>query len=163
MQRSVQLLLGSQNGFAGRLKTPRPQPSSLRAKPMPIVRIDAPITLAPDRLRGVADAVHTALVAHMDVPPADRFQIIRRHEEAHLLIDETYPSVARSPDAVIISIALRAGRSDEQKRAFYKAVVANAAANAAFRPDDLLITVSENALIDWSFGRGEVFPAPPKA
>jgi 4-oxalocrotonate tautomerase len=107
--------------------------------------------------------VHAALVAHMDVPPADRFQVIRRHAQEHLLIDETYPGVARSRDAVIIAVALRAGRSDEQKRSFYKAVVANAAASARFRPDDLLIAVSENALIDWSFGRGEVFPAPPKA
>jgi hypothetical protein len=39
---------------------------------MPLVRIDAPAALAPDRLRAVADAVHAALVTHMNVPEADR-------------------------------------------------------------------------------------------
>jgi 4-oxalocrotonate tautomerase len=130
---------------------------------MPIVRIDAPEALAANRLRGVADAVHEALAATMNVPPADRFQIISRHAPDALLIDPTYPGVARTGDAVIITVALRAGRSDEQKRAFYKAVVAGAASKATMKPDDLLIALSENALIDWSFGRGEVFPAPPKA
>jgi phenylpyruvate tautomerase PptA (4-oxalocrotonate tautomerase family) len=129
---------------------------------MPIVRIDAPEGLAANRLRGVSDAVHEALVATMNVPPADRFQIINRHAPDALLIDPAYPGVARTGDAVIIAVALRAGRTDEQKRAFYKALVAEAAARAAMKPDDLLIALSENALIDWSFGRGEVFAAPPK-
>ncbi len=130
---------------------------------MPVVRIDAPEALSAARLRGVADAVHEALVAAMDVPPNDRFQIINRHAPERLLIDPAYPGVSRSGEAVIVAVALRAGRSEAQKRAFYKAVVAGAAAKAGMKPDDLLIALSENALIDWSFGRGEVFPAPPRA
>jgi phenylpyruvate tautomerase PptA (4-oxalocrotonate tautomerase family) len=129
---------------------------------MPIVRIDAPESLAANRLRGVADAVHATLVATMDVPESDRFQIISRHAPDGLLIDAVYPGVARTGDAVIIAVALRAGRTDGQKRAFYKTLVAEAATRAAMKPDDILVALSENTLIDWSFGRGEVFPAPPK-
>jgi phenylpyruvate tautomerase PptA (4-oxalocrotonate tautomerase family) len=127
---------------------------------MPVVRIDAPSALPENRLKALADAVHSGLVTAMNVPPSDRFQIINRHDAATLLIDPAYPGVSRTAEAVIVAIALRAGRTDEQKRAFYKAVVAQAERVGGFKPDDILIALSENTLIDWSFGRGEVFPPP---
>jgi phenylpyruvate tautomerase PptA (4-oxalocrotonate tautomerase family) len=127
---------------------------------MPLVRIDLPAKLAPRRLRAVADAVHAALVAHMNVPEADRFQIITRHQAPHLLLDPHYPSVERTADALVISVVLRAGRTDAQKQAFYRAVVEQAAEDAALRPDDIMIALSENSPLDWSFGRGEALYAP---
>jgi 4-oxalocrotonate tautomerase len=127
---------------------------------MPLVRIDAPAALARRRLQAVADAVHAALVAHMNVPEADRFQIIARHEAQYLLIDPHYPSVERTAEALVVSVALRAGRTDAQKQAFYRSVVATAAEDAGIKPDDIMIALSENAPIDWSFGRGEALYAP---
>jgi 4-oxalocrotonate tautomerase len=122
---------------------------------MPLVRIDAPEALPPSRLRAVADAVHAALVAHMNVPADDRFQIISRHQPADLLIDPHYPGMQRSAEALTVTVMLRAGRSDAQKQAFYRAVVEDAAARAGMRPDDIMIALSENTPLDWSFGRGE--------
>lgn len=126
---------------------------------MPLVRIDAPAALPSERLRAVADAVHAALVAHMNVPEADRFQIITRHEPRHLLIDPHYPSVERTAEALVVSVALRAGRTDERKQAFYRAAVAGAAEHAGIKPDDIMIALSENTPMDWSFGRGEAMYA----
>jgi phenylpyruvate tautomerase PptA (4-oxalocrotonate tautomerase family) len=126
---------------------------------MPLVRIDAPAALPPARLRAVADAVHAALVAHMNVPEADRFQVITRHEPENLLIDPRYPSVERTAEALLVSVSLRAGRTDAQKQAFYRAVVAEAEAHAAIKPDDVMIALSENTPMDWSFGRGEALYA----
>lgn len=128
---------------------------------MPLVRIDAPVALAANRLRAAADAVHAALVAHMNVPEADRFQIITRHESQHLLIDPYFPSVERTTEALVVSVTLRAGRTDAQKQAFYQTAVAGAAEHAGIKPDNVMIALSENAPIDWSFGRGEAFYAPP--
>ncbi|MGL4438501.1 MAG: tautomerase family protein [Bosea sp. (in: a-proteobacteria)] len=127
---------------------------------MPLVRIDAPAALSHKRLRAVADAVHNALVTHMNVPVADRFQVITRHEAQHLLIDPHYPSVERTAEALVVSVALRAGRTDAQKQAFYRAVVTGAVEHAAIKPDDIMIALSENAPMDWSFGRGEALYAP---
>ncbi|MCX7324171.1 MAG: tautomerase family protein, partial [Hyphomicrobiales bacterium] len=86
---------------------------------MPLVRIDAPAALLQHRLRAAADEIHAALVSHMNVPETDRFQIITRHESQHLLIDPHFPSVERTSEALVISVALRAGRTDAQKPAFY--------------------------------------------
>lgn len=130
---------------------------------MPLVRIDAPAALPHERLRAVADAVHAALVTHMHVPEADRFQIISRHDAQHLLIDPHYPSVERTEEALIVSVMLRAGRTEAQKLAFYRAVVAQAARLGGIKPDDILIALSENAPLDWSFGRGEALYAPAAA
>jgi phenylpyruvate tautomerase PptA (4-oxalocrotonate tautomerase family) len=126
---------------------------------MPIVRIDAPAALQPERLRAVADAVHAALVTHMNVPEADRFQIISRHDAAHLLIDPHYPSVERTGEALIVAVTLRAGRTDARKQAFYRTVGAGAHEHAGIKPDDVMIALNENAPIDWSFGRGEALYA----
>ena len=127
---------------------------------MPLVRIDAPASLPAKRLRRVADAVHDALMAHMNVPLADRFQIISRHDAQDLLIDQHYPSVERTQEALIVTVILRAGRTDAQKQAFYRAVVADAARNGGMKPDDVMISLGENTSMDWSFGRGEALYAP---
>ncbi|MEJ1160993.1 tautomerase family protein [Prosthecomicrobium sp. N25] len=121
---------------------------------MPLVQIDVPALLAPERVRALADAVHDALVATVGVPPADRFQVIRRHQSGDLLVDPAYLGIARGPEAVIVAIAFRRGRTDEQKRALYRAIAAGAALEAELRPEDVMVVLTENGPADWSFGRG---------
>ncbi len=83
---------------------------------MPLVRISVPAATHAETVRGLADAVHDALVETVDVPSADRFQIITRHDVDHLIIDRTYFGVSRSAAAVIVQIAFRRGRTEVQKR-----------------------------------------------
>ena len=54
---------------------------------MPLVRISVPASATAETVRGLADAVHLAMVETIDVPPTDRFQIITRHETDHLIVD----------------------------------------------------------------------------
>jgi 4-oxalocrotonate tautomerase len=42
----------------------------------------------------------------------------------------------------------------EQKQAFYKRTVELLAERAGVRPEDVMITLSENGPEDWSFGNG---------
>lgn len=119
---------------------------------MPLVRLDLPKNLA-DQARPIADAVHNALVSAIGIPADDRFQVINLHDPAHLIIDANYLGIARSPNALIVQIYLRQGRSVELKKALYAAIAANLVA-LGLRAEDVLVSLSENDLPDWSFGLG---------
>lgn len=80
---------------------------------MPLVRLDVPDHLDSARVAGLADAVHAALVATVGVPAADRFQFVQRHAAADRIVDAAFPDLQRSRDAVVVSITLRRGRSDD--------------------------------------------------
>ena len=120
---------------------------------MPLVKIHVPAHLADAKVRALADAVHSALVATCDVPAADRFQLITRYAETARSIDPVFPNLSRTPDASIVEIALRRGRTDDQKRGLYRQTVEHAEAGG-WRADDIMIALAENNLADWSFGGG---------
>ena len=130
---------------------------------MPLVRISVPASATAETVRGLADAVHLAMVETVDVPPTDRFQIITRHETDHLIVDPTYFGVARSPAAMIVHITFRHGRSEAQKRALYRTIAANAAQSAGVRAADIMVVLTENDRIDWSFGDGVAQMSPEPA
>lgn len=119
---------------------------------MPLVRLDLPQTLA-DQARPIADAVHNALVSAIGIPADDRFQVIALHAPEHLIIDAHYLGIPRSGKALIVQIYLRKGRSVELKKALYAAIAANLTA-LGLRAEDVLVSLSENDLPDWSFGLG---------
>lgn len=119
---------------------------------MPLVRLDLPQSLA-DQARPIADAVHSALVSAIGIPADDRFQVINLHDPAHLIIDANYLGIARSPNALIVQIYLRQGRTVDLKKALYAAIAANLVA-LGLRAEDVLVSLSENDLPDWSFGLG---------
>ncbi len=116
---------------------------------MPLVRITARDSRSSAALDALGDAVHTALVETMNVPPDDRFQIRARVPAAELVADAQYLGIERR-DPVIVEISLRAGRTVEMKRAFYARVVEL----AGIRPEDVTIVLNENGPADWSFGNG---------
>src|SRR5687767_7418331 len=120
---------------------------------MPLARISVPAHLSAEKIRALADAVHEALVATCDVPPNDRFQLISRFPAEAMLIDPSFPDVARSADASIVEIIFLAGRDDQRKQRLYRDLVERAVA-AGFRADDIMVALTENAPIDWSHGRG---------
>lgn len=123
---------------------------------MPLARISVPTHLSADRVRALADAVHEALVATCDVPPGDRFQLISRFAAEAMIIDPSFPNVARSAEASIVEITFLAGRDDQKKRRLYRDIVERAVA-AGFRADDVMVALTENAPIDWSLGRGTAY------
>ena len=122
---------------------------------MPLVRIDLPSTIEPERRGLIGDVVYRAMADVLNVPDGDKFQIITAHDPHSLRIDPTYLDVDRSADAFIVDITLNAGRTVEFKRQFYATVVERLNAEANVRPQDVLIVLTEVAKENWSFGNGE--------
>ena len=121
---------------------------------MPLARIDLPAGKPPGYGPAVADAVYEALIATLNVPRGDRFQVISEHGRDTLLIDPTYLGIDRSADALLIQVTLSEGRSVEVKKAFYKAVADGLHERIGLRREDVFINLVEVKKENWSFGHG---------
>lgn len=122
---------------------------------MPLVRIDLAAGKPPEYRRAVGEVVYDAMVATLNVPPNDRFQIIAEHAPGDFVIDPTYLGIDRSPDCIAIQVTLNEGRTVEAKRAFYKALADGLHARLALRREDVFVNLVEVRKENWSFGRGE--------
>jgi len=127
---------------------------------MPLVRISVPANRDASYRRNVSDAIHRALVDVIAIPPADRFHIITAHAPEDLIFDPGYLDVTRTPGFLAVHITLRRGRAPEKKRALYRAIADNVSAATGTRVEDVMVVVSENEPIDWSFGGGVAQYAP---
>ena len=123
---------------------------------MPLARISVRAHLAPAKIRALADAAHDSSVETCGVPPNDRFQLVSTYAREMMVIDPTFPDVARTPDASIIEILFLEGRTVDQKRNLFRRI-ADRAVRAGFSGDDVVIVLTENAPADWSLGRGRAF------
>jgi phenylpyruvate tautomerase PptA (4-oxalocrotonate tautomerase family) len=121
---------------------------------MPLARIDLPAGKPAPYGRAVADVVYEAMVATLNAPKDDRFQVICEHAADSLLIDPSYLGIARSADALIIQLTLNEGRTIEVKKAFYKAVADGLHARLGLRREDVVINLVEVKKENWSFGNG---------
>jgi 4-oxalocrotonate tautomerase len=121
---------------------------------MPLARIDLPAGKPPDYGLAVADVVYEAMIATLNAPKNDRFQVISEHTRETLLIDPTYLDIKRSADALIIQLTLNEGRMVEVKNAFYKAVADGLHERVGLRREDVFISLVEVKKENWSFGNG---------
>jgi len=121
---------------------------------MPLVRFNVPSSLPEDRVSGLRSAVHEALVTAANVPQDDLFHDVHRLETDSFMSDPVFPGMARSADAVVIEIIFRMGRTDVQKQELFSKIARLAQAKAAMRPDDIMVVLTENTSLDWSFGGG---------
>ena len=108
--------------------------------------------------RGLAHAVHRALVDTCGVPENDLFQLITAYSTDRMIIDPHYPHFQRSADASIVEVLFLLGRTKAQKIRLFKAI-ADGAALAGFRADDIMVALTENSPSDWSAGGGVPFGA----
>jgi phenylpyruvate tautomerase PptA (4-oxalocrotonate tautomerase family) len=121
---------------------------------MPFVRIDL--------LRGkdtayrskLGQAVYDALLS-IGAPKDDRFQVIAEHDPDSLVFDRSYLGIDRGDNFVAVQITLREGRTVDQKKALFAAIVKNMVDAVGIRPQDVFINLVENAKENWSFGNGE--------
>ncbi len=127
---------------------------------MPLVRIDVPQAMPQATRCAVADGVHAALVEAIRIPADDRFQIVAEHPPGGLIADPGYLGIARSGGFLSVQVWLRRGRSEDLKRSLYAAIVRNLSRDAGVRPEDVLIVLTENDPVDWSFGNGIAQYAP---
>ncbi|MBV8855203.1 MAG: tautomerase family protein [Sinobacteraceae bacterium] len=127
---------------------------------MPLARIDIPAGKSPDYRRTVGEIVYEAMLATLNVPHNDRFQVIAEHPNTSLIIDPGYLDIERSRDAIIIQVTLNEGRSVELKKNFYKAVVDALHERCGMRREDVVINLVEVKKENWSFGNGIAQYAP---
>jgi len=121
---------------------------------MPLVRIDA-LRADPDRLAALGRAVHQALVETIDIPPDDLFQVLTSHDgSTGTLRYADFLGVHRDDGVVFVTITMRAGRPPEVKQAMYRRIAELAEEYTGTEPRNVLVTVTENASPDWSFGHG---------
>lgn len=121
---------------------------------MPFVRVDLRRGRSAKERRMIGDVIYDALLATLNVPANDRFQVITEHDAEELIIDRTYMGIQRSEDALLIQVTLSTGRTVEMKQAFYKAVVDGLAERVGIRREDVTINLVEVTRPDWSFGKG---------
>jgi 4-oxalocrotonate tautomerase len=121
---------------------------------MPLVEIDLLEGRSEAELDAISDAVHEAMVAVLDVPERDRFQIITERRPGHLRIDPNYLDIDRDEQFLLIRITLSAGRKTDAKQAFYRRVAELLAERIGVRGENLAVIMLENEREDWSFGHG---------
>ena len=121
---------------------------------MPLARIDLPAGKPPEYSRDVASVIYDAMIATLNAPKDDRFQVISEHTRDTLFIDPAYLGIERSADALIIQLTLNEGRTVEVKKAFYKAVADGLHERVGLRREDVIISLVEVKKENWSFGNG---------
>lgn len=121
---------------------------------MPLVRIDLIKGRPEAEVAAIGSAVHRAMVACLNVPDRDHFQVITEHAPGRLVYDPGYLEVKRTDGIVVVEVILSAGRTTEQKQAFYAKAAELLARDAGVRPEDVTITLVENIRENWSFGNG---------
>jgi phenylpyruvate tautomerase PptA (4-oxalocrotonate tautomerase family) len=122
---------------------------------MPLVRIDLIQGKPAAYRRAIGDVVYEAMLSTLNVPKDDRFQVISEHAAENFIADQSYLGIRRTRDCVFIQVTLRAGRSLDQKKAFYRAIADGLNARIGLRREDVLINLVEDSKEDWSFGNGE--------
>ncbi|GGV04027.1 tautomerase [Streptomyces filipinensis] len=130
---------------------------------MPFVRIDA-LGTDPARLGTLGQAVQDALVETLGVPPDDRFQVLTGHDGVtSTLRYDDYLGLRKDDAVVFVAITMRSGRTPERKRALYRRIAELVHERTGTDPRNVLVTVTENTSVDWSFGDGEAQYAPAGA
>lgn len=122
---------------------------------MPLVEIDVLEGRSEAELDAISDAIHEAMIAELDVPQRDRFQIVNERTPRHLRFDPDYLDIDRDERFVLIRITLAVGRATDVKQAFYRRVAGLLAERIGMRTEDVSVVMVENAREDWSFGRGQ--------
>jgi 4-oxalocrotonate tautomerase len=121
---------------------------------MPLVRIDLIEGRSASQVGAIGNAIQRALMDCLDVPARDQFQVINEHSPGRLIYNSGYLGVERTDGIVIAQVFLSSGRSTAQKQAFYTRAAELLATEAAMRPEDVTIVLTENTRADWSFGQG---------
>jgi phenylpyruvate tautomerase PptA (4-oxalocrotonate tautomerase family) len=87
------------------------------------------------------------------VPASDRYQIITQHDATEIVAEDTDLGIVRSSKLVIIQVVSRS-RTKEEKLELYRLLARNLERDSGLAPSDLIVTITENADEDWSFGHG---------
>ena len=101
------------------------------------------------------EEIYLAMRATIDIPEDDRFATITELKPENINNSGSYLDIDRSDDVIFIQITLNQGRSTDQKKALYSKIAERLGASLDVRPEDVVISLIEVQLEDWSLGNGE--------
>jgi len=127
---------------------------------VPLVRIDVPDHLASGLESQIGDLVYDAMLECLKVPVDDKFQVLTRHAESHIVKPKSYLGIEYSDQLIIIQITLNEGRDTDVKKAFYAKVAHSLHSRLNIRKEDIMISLVEVNKENWSFGNGEMQYGP---
>lgn len=121
---------------------------------MPLTRLSLRRGKPAEYRRFVVEGLYQAMRDTFDVPEDDRFMTISEYDDGNFNYGTSYLGVDRSDDLVIIQLTVSRGRTIEQKRALYRAIVERLTGRPGPRPEDIFINLVEVERENWSFGHG---------
>lgn len=121
---------------------------------MPLVRIDLNEGRSDDDIKTIMDTIQDCVVDAFNVPKKDRYQIVTEHKPGRMILLDTGLGFERSEDAIVIQV-FTSPRATVMKTQFYKNVTEQLGNAIGLSPKDILISVTTNTDVDWSFGFGE--------
>jgi len=108
----------------------------------------------PEYKRALMDEIYEAMRETVPIKEGDRFIAITEHGEDAFAYGR-FLGIDRSDDLVQIQVLWAPGKTVDAKPAMYKRIVERLGINPGIRPEDALISVTETAAENWSFGNGE--------
>ena len=106
------------------------------------------------RLTRLGNAIQSALVDTLGIPPEDYFRIFQVLPPNRYVHTPGFLGLTYSDDLILLEITFIAGRSNDARLALLKAINDRVVAALGISPDDLAIMVYETAGENISFGRG---------
>ena len=120
---------------------------------MPLLRIDLVEGRSEEELKKLLDAIHSAMLAALKVPERDRYQIVHEHPATKIKVEDTGLGIPRTDKVVMIQVTTRP-RTRLEKQNFYELLVQELNRCCGVKPSDVVVSITQNADEDWSFGYG---------
>jgi phenylpyruvate tautomerase PptA (4-oxalocrotonate tautomerase family) len=120
---------------------------------MPLLRIDVIEGRTQTELKELLDAIHGATLAAFKVPEGDRYQIVHQHPAAEMRIEDTGLGIPRTERIVMVQVTTRP-RSRFEKQNFYELLCQELLRRCGVQASDVVVSITQNADEDWSFGYG---------
>jgi 4-oxalocrotonate tautomerase len=121
---------------------------------MPVTRIAIRDGKTPRYKQALMDEIYEAMRETVAIKDGDRFMALTEHGENEFAYG-SFLGIDSSDDLVQIQVFWAPGKAVDAKLAMYKRIVERLADNPGVRPEDVLISVTETAAENWSFGNGE--------
>ena len=120
---------------------------------MPLLRIDVIEGRSEEELKKLLDVIHGAMLAAFKVPERDRYQIVHEHPASEMRIEDTGLGIPRTERIVMVQVTTRP-RSRSEKQNFYELLCKELLQRCAVKASDVVVSITQNADEDWSFGYG---------
>jgi hypothetical protein len=122
-----------------------------RVATVPLVHVHLDRAVFEKSHEAIGNAIHDAQIEALGIPADDRFQIFQPHGPDELKFDAGYNGVDRR-ELLVIRVTAVHMYPVATKQAFFRTVV-DKLEPLGIRPQDVLISVTENGFEDWYAGK----------